>query len=90
MLDHRTRSVTLDGQPVELTAKEFDLLAALLADPGALRRREDLMEEVWDTNWFGSTKTLNVHVASLRAKLGDPGWIETVRGVGYRFREARK
>ncbi|MGV8977807.1 MAG: response regulator transcription factor [Cellulomonas sp.] len=83
-LDGRTRTVAIAGRPVELTHKEFDLLAALLADPGAVCRREDLMSEVWDSHWFGSTKTLNVHVASLRAKLGDPGWIETVRGVGFR------
>jgi two-component system, OmpR family, response regulator RegX3 len=88
-LDHRTRTVLLDGRPVELTPKEFDLLAALLVDPGAVRRREDLMEEVWDMNWFGSTKTLNVHIASLRSKLGDPRWIETVRGVGFRMARLR-
>jgi two-component system, OmpR family, response regulator RegX3 len=84
-LDHRTRTVAMEGRSVALTPKEFDLLAALLVDPGAVRRREDLMEEVWDMNWYGSTKTLNVHVASLRSKLGDPRWIETVRGVGFRM-----
>ena len=83
-LDRRTRVVTVAGRTVELTPKEFDLLAALLEDPGAVCRREDLMAQVWDTNWFGSTKTLNVHVAGLRTKLGDPRWIETVRGVGFR------
>lgn len=84
-LDTRTRTVTVDGERVELTPKEYDLLAALLADPGAVRTREELMDEVWDEHWFGSTKTLNVHVASLRTKLGDPRWIETVRGVGFRL-----
>ncbi len=84
VLDRRTRTVTVAGDLVELTHKEFDLLAALLADPGAVCRREDLMSEVWDAHWFGSTKTLNVHVAGLRSKLGDPRWIETVRGVGFR------
>ncbi|MFA9429954.1 response regulator transcription factor [Egicoccus sp. AB-alg2] len=88
-LDRRTRAVTVDDVAVDLTPKEFDLLAALLTDPGAVRRREELMEEVWDANWFGSTKTLNVHVASLRAKLGDPAWIETVRGVGFRVSRVR-
>lgn len=83
-LDRRTREVSVDGQVVDLTVKEFDLLAALLDDPGAVMRRERLMEDVWDMNWFGSTKTLDVHVASLRRKLGDPRWIETVRGVGFR------
>lgn len=84
-LDPRTRSVTVGGDRVELTPKEHDLLAALFADPGAVRTREELMDEVWDEHWFGSTKTLNVHVASLRTKLGDPAWIETVRGVGFRL-----
>lgn len=84
-LDPRTRTVTLDGAPVDVTPKEHDLLAALLADPGAVRTREELMDEVWDEHWFGSTKTLNVHIASLRTKLGDPAWIATVRGVGFRL-----
>jgi two-component system, OmpR family, response regulator RegX3 len=84
-LDPRTRSVTVGDTPVELTPKEHDLLAALLADPGAVRTRDELMDEVWDEHWFGSTKTLNVHIASLRTKLGDPRWIETVRGVGFRL-----
>jgi two-component system, OmpR family, response regulator RegX3 len=84
-LDRRTRTVTVGGEVLDLTPKEHDLLAALLADPGAVRTREELMDEVWDEHWFGSTKTLNVHVASLRTKLGDPGWIATVRGVGFRL-----
>lgn len=84
-VDPRTRTVTVGGEPVDLTPKEYDLLAALLADPGAVRTREELMDEVWDEHWFGSTKTLNVHVASLRSKLGDPAWIATVRGVGFRL-----
>lgn len=83
-LDRRTRRVTIEGEPVHLTAKEFDLLAVLLEDAGAVVRREDLMSRVWDINWFGSTKTLDVHVGSLRNKLGDTRWIETVRSVGYR------
>jgi DNA-binding response OmpR family regulator len=84
-LDPRTRTVTVGGGPVELTPKEHDLLAALLADPGAVRTREELMDEVWDEHWYGSTRTLNVHVASLRSKLGDPRWVATVRGVGFRL-----
>jgi two-component system, OmpR family, response regulator RegX3 len=83
-VDPRTRRVTVSGREIELTPKEFDLLAVLAADPGTVLRREHLLEQVWDMNWFGSTKTLDVHVASLRKKLGDPGWIETVRGVGFR------
>jgi DNA-binding response OmpR family regulator len=70
---------------VTLTAKEFDLLALLAEDPGAVLEREQILAQVWDRHWFGPTKTLDVHVASLRKKLGDPGWIETVRGVGFRL-----
>jgi DNA-binding response OmpR family regulator len=71
---------------VELTAKEFDLLAALARDPGAALSRRRLLEQVWETSWYGSTRTIDVHIAALRRKLGDPGWIETVRGVGFRLR----
>ena len=84
VVDRRTRRVTVADHEIELTPKEFDLLAVLAAEPGTVLRREHLLEQVWDVNWFGSTKTLDVHVASLRKKLGDPGWIETVRGVGFR------
>jgi two-component system, OmpR family, response regulator RegX3 len=85
LVDRRGRHVTVDGRTVALTAKEFDLLETLMADPGAVVRRGDLMARVWDVNWFGSTKTLDVHIASLRHKLGDRRLIETVRGVGYRM-----
>jgi DNA-binding response OmpR family regulator len=84
-IDTRTRRVTVDGAEVELTRKEFDLLAMLAADPGALRSRHEILEQVWDPHWYGPTKTLDVHVASLRRKLGHPGLIETVRGVGFRL-----
>jgi DNA-binding response OmpR family regulator len=84
-LDRRQRLVRLDGVEVTLTAKEFDLLALLAEDPGAVFARDQILEQVWDPHWFGPTKTLDVHVASLRRKLGDPGWIETVRGVGFRL-----
>ena len=74
---------------LELSRKEFDLLAELMRNAGRVVTREDLMSEVWDTNWFGSTKTLDVHIGWLRRKLGDdpadPTYIETVRGVGFRF-----
>ena len=73
---------------VPLTAKEFELLALLARDPGAVVSRERILEEVWNTTWYGSAKTIDVHVASLRRKLGDPGWIETVRGIGLRLRAA--
>ncbi|MET1000703.1 MAG: response regulator transcription factor [Acidimicrobiia bacterium] len=84
-IDYRARRVTLDGNEVGLTPKEFDLLAFLAGDPGAVYRRETILDEVWDPHWYGPTKTLDVHVAAVRKKLGDAGWIETVRGVGFRL-----
>ena len=85
-IDLRARRTTVAGADVELTRKEFDLLALLVSDPGAVRTRQEILESVWDAHWYGPTKTLDVHVAALRKKLGDPGLIETVRGVGYRVR----
>ena len=85
-IDRRARKTVVDGNEVALTPKEFDLLAILAEDPGAVVSRNDIMAEVWDTHWYGPTKTLDVHVASLRKKLGDPAWVETVRGVGFRLR----
>jgi DNA-binding response OmpR family regulator len=85
-LDRRTRTVTVDGAVVVLTRKEYDLLALLSEDPGLVRTREEILERVWDPNWYGPTKTLDVHVASLRKKLGVPEAIETIRGVGFRVR----
>ena len=61
----------------------------LAGEPGRVHARQDILETVWDPHWYGPTKTLDVHVASLRRKLGDPKWIETVRGVGYRFAAQR-
>jgi two-component system response regulator RegX3 len=84
-VDERSRRATLDGRELELTPKEFDLLAALARDPGAALSRQRLLAEVWQTSWYGSSKTIDVHIAALRRKLGDPGWIETVRGVGFRL-----
>ena len=85
VVDTRSRRVTLDGDEVVLTPKEFDLLALLARDPGAVVPRTKVLEEVWQTTWFGSSKTVDVHVAALRRKLGDAAWIETVRGVGFRL-----
>jgi DNA-binding response OmpR family regulator len=87
-VDERARRVTLRGREVDLTPKEFDVLAALARDAGAVVSRRKLLEEVWETTWYGSTKTIDVHVASLRRKLGDPGIVETVRGVGFRLHGA--
>ncbi|WP_431982835.1 response regulator transcription factor [Streptomyces qinglanensis] len=80
-----TRQVSVDGAPVPLTRKEFDLLALLAQRPGVVFRREQIISEVWRTSWEGTGRTLEVHVASLRAKLRQPTLIETVRGVGYRM-----
>ena len=86
-IDRRARRVTVDEQEVALSPKEFDLLSLLGQDPGAVVSREQIMDEVWDPHWYGPTRTLDVHVASLRKKLGDPGLIETVRRVGFRLRD---
>ena len=86
VIDPRTREVRVGDREITLTPKEFDLLALLAEDPGAVWSRGRILETVWDPHWYGPTKTLDVHVASLRKKLGDPAWIETVRGVGFRLR----
>jgi two-component system, OmpR family, response regulator RegX3 len=85
-IDERARRARLRGSDVDLTPKEFDLLLVLARDPGAAVSRKRLLEEVWQTSWYGSSKTIDVHVAALRRKLGDPAWIETIRGVGFRLR----
>ena len=88
-LDPAARLAKLGSTELELSRKEFDLLAELMRHAGHVVTREDLMAKVWDVNWFGSTKTLDVHIGWLRRKLGDdpnqPTYIETVRGVGFRF-----
>jgi two-component system, OmpR family, response regulator RegX3 len=84
-VDRRTRRVLVDGNEVVLSPKEFDLLALLAENPGAVVSRQTILEEVWDPHWYGPTKTVDVHVASLRRKLGAPEWIETVRRVGLRL-----
>jgi two-component system response regulator RegX3 len=84
-IDLRSRRAALGDRQLALTTKEFDLLALLTSDAGAVVERERLLREVWNTEWFGPTKTVDVHVASLRKKLGDPSWIETVRGIGLRL-----
>ena len=85
-IDVRARLVTLDGRELQLTPKEFDLLALLAREPGAVVSRSEILEQVWGTTWYGHSKTVDVHVTGLRRKLGDPGWIEAVRGVGLRLR----
>ena len=89
-LDRDRRSVDARRTELDLTRREFELLELLLREAGSVVTRERLIDEVWDVNWFGSTKTLDVHVSSLRRKLGDdsadPRFIHTVRGVGFRLR----
>jgi DNA-binding response OmpR family regulator len=91
-VDRDRRQASVGGEEIDLTRKEFDLLELLLREAGSVISRERLIDEVWDINWFGSTKTLDVHVSSLRRKLGDdsqnPRFIHTVRGVGFRFAAA--
>jgi DNA-binding response OmpR family regulator len=93
-IDLPARRVWHGEQEVDLTRKEFDLLARLVQDAGRVVTREALMSDVWDMNWFGSTKTLDVHIAWLRRKLGDdparPTYIHTVRGVGFRLAEPKE
>lgn len=84
-IDRRARRVLVDDGALELTPKEYDLLALLARDPGAVVTRQDILEQVWDPHWYGPTKTLDVHIASLRRKLGHPEWIETLRRVGFRL-----
>jgi two-component system, OmpR family, response regulator RegX3 len=88
-LDPGARVVTKAGEPVDLAAKEFDLLHLLMSRAGEVLTREEIMDEVWDPHWFGPTKTLDVHVSWLRKKIEDdpsnPRFITTIRGVGFRF-----
>ncbi|MHB1172335.1 MAG: response regulator transcription factor [Lacisediminihabitans sp.] len=85
IIDTRAQRVALDGTGVYFTPKEFELLVYLSQDPGAVFRRSEILHDIWGTNWYGTTKTLDAHVAAIRKKLGNPGWIESVRGVGFRL-----
>jgi len=88
-LDPASRTVTKRGEPVEMAAREFDLMHLLMANAGQVVRREAIMDEVWDAHWFGPTKTLDVHISWIRKKIeddpSDPRYIKTIRGVGFRF-----
>lgn len=84
-IDRRSHRVHLGDEELSLTPKEFDLLSLLAADPGAMVTRREILAEVWDPHWYGTSKTVDVHIASLRRKLGHPEWIETSRGVGFRL-----
>ena len=84
-VDPRTRRVTVRGEEVPLTPKEFDILECLVADPGRVISRQELLTRVWDENWYGPTRVLDVHIAALRRKLAMDGLIETVYGHGFRL-----
>ena len=88
-VDNDARRAWLGDTEIDLTSKEFDLLSLLVSEAGKVVSREQIMRQVWDSKWWGSTKTLDMHVSWLRRKLGDdahsPRYITTVRGVGFRF-----
>ena len=84
-VDLRTRRVTMSGADVALTPKEFAILECLITDAGRLISRQEIVERAWDEHWYGPTKVLDVHLAALRRKLGDPALIETVYGHGFRL-----
>lgn len=88
LVDIRTHRVIVSGSEISLTPKEFDILECLVADPGRVVTRQEILEAAWDAHWYGPTKVLDVHMASLRRKLGVPGLIETVYGRGFRLGEA--
>lgn len=83
-LNRNAREVVVDGEVIELTTKEFDLLATLLENPGIVVSRDQLLDRVWGMTYPGGTRTVDVHVAQLRRKLGRPELIRTVRGAGYK------
>lgn len=84
-VDPAAREVTVDGQPVELSRTEFDLLEALASQPRVTLSRRQLLEAVWGEDWFGDDHVIDVHMSNLRRKLGDPAYVKTVRGFGYRI-----
>jgi DNA-binding response OmpR family regulator len=84
VVDRNAREVTVDGRSVELTTKEFDLLTTLLENPGVVVSRDQLLDRVWGMTYPGGTRTVDVHVAQLRRKLGRPELVRTVRGAGYK------
>ncbi|MGW1894765.1 response regulator transcription factor [Streptomyces sp. NPDC002004] len=84
-INRRTRQVHLHRASIALAPKEFDLLACLAEDPGAVCSRQQILDTAWEPDFFGPTKTLDVHIAALRRKLGDSSWIENIRGIGFRL-----
>ncbi len=88
-IDRRTRTVHVNGVDIQCTPKEYAILEFLARDPGAVITRQELLDGVWGPRWFGSTKMMDVHMASLRKKLGSNDAIETLRGVGFKIVEGR-
>jgi two-component system, OmpR family, response regulator RegX3 len=86
-VDVPARLARLEGRELELTPREFELLALLASRPGVVVQREAIFRELWGGEWYGSPKAIDVHVGALRRKLGDPAWIETSRSVGFRLRD---
>lgn len=90
ILDPESHQVTVDNQTVVLTLKEFDLLSVLMAHPGKVFTRDNLLSSVWGMDYFGETRTVDMHIKTLRQKLGDYGlYIKTVRGVGYKMEDSK-
>jgi DNA-binding response OmpR family regulator len=88
-VDLRTCRVTVAGREVALTPKEFGILECLATDPGRVVTRQEILEQAWDAHWYGPGKVLDVHMAALRRKLGEPGLIETVYGRGFRLADPK-
>lgn len=89
-IDPAAREVTIDGHPIDLSRTEFDLLEALAAQPKVALSRHQLLETVWGEHWFGDDHVIDVHISNMRRKLGDPGYVATVRGYGYRMGEVSR
>lgn len=85
IVDERSQRVLLEGEEIAVTGREFDILRTLVEEPGRVVSREEIFSRVWDEHWYGPTKVLDVHIAALRRKLGDPSVIETVHGRGFRL-----
>ncbi len=88
-IDLGARRVFVEGKEVELTATEFEILKALAQNAGRVMTRERLLEKIWETDYYGDGRVIDVHIGHIRQKLGRPEWIATVRGVGYRFEDER-
>ncbi len=88
-IDLDARRVFVEGKEVELTTTEFEILKVLAQNAGRVMTRERLLEKIWETDYYGDVRVVDVHIGHIRQKLGHPEWIATVRGVGYRFEDER-